>query len=588
MSSRWTRPRCLLYILYIVGLPVAINYGFYYHYMLQEPANTMPDHFESWKNTDPVTRMRIGMLYLPRSSSYTNFTVIKPAGVTRIGCFGDSYTYGAEVDGDLDYPSQLKQLLDQHGIPNVEVLNFGISAIGFHQTYLLWEAVGRQFGLDYVLLGPQCFQWDRDSSFHGPHLPFPSHSRYILKGTQAVLIDPVGDTPYERLKAYRRFLPPYRYLRYERLTPLFIKVMLPKGRDLPVNPFYYRDSPKGDAYDTYQVLLKNLAQTGVQVLLVHWSKEILDLAPGIEYPNCLAVKYEKEWFKRFPLEAAAGHYGPIGNRVIARLFLDLLTGETTTDFLNLELHQVHETPQPLSESLNNLTDLGFSINGQVVSRLTIPSLSPSVDEPSNLRGTQIQSFIILHRAGTPLNTCAFIPCTRLLSANEKLVLRLKIGKKISIHELAAVKTLAPGAGFGFVEFGKEEYARLNEGLFALTVPQELSGVFFGAERPSELSLLLGDTLLLESTIIDLAPDAKVEHFTVGIKAEFKAVAAQERYLYADPLGKLAIEQAPESGTLDLYARDSDRNLVQIPVFDWVKSSRTLQVSDRGIEKPLKP
>src|SRR5262245_29733007 len=48
-------------------------------------------------------------------------------GTIRIGAFGDSYTFGDEVDAPQALPAQLQDLLIKDGFTNVEVINFGNS-----------------------------------------------------------------------------------------------------------------------------------------------------------------------------------------------------------------------------------------------------------------------------------------------------------------------------------------------------------------------------------------------------------------------------------------------------------------------------
>jgi lysophospholipase L1-like esterase len=51
----------------------------------------------------------------------------KRAGVVRIACIGDSWTFGMNVDQDRTYPSRLEMLLKQRGPDSdVEVMNFGV------------------------------------------------------------------------------------------------------------------------------------------------------------------------------------------------------------------------------------------------------------------------------------------------------------------------------------------------------------------------------------------------------------------------------------------------------------------------------
>src|SRR6185503_13668523 len=130
---------------------------------------------------DFTTMRFVGSLRGDRRSSFPSFALDKPAGNVRVCAFGDSFTYGDEVADGHDFPALLQDVFDEQGRKNVEVLNFGNSWYGFHQAYVLWDRVGRRFGCDFVLLGPDCFQSERDTTFNHSNLAFPyyMHSRYV-------------------------------------------------------------------------------------------------------------------------------------------------------------------------------------------------------------------------------------------------------------------------------------------------------------------------------------------------------------------------------------------------------------------------
>ena len=69
-----------------------------------------------------------------------------PTGVRRIAVFGDSATFGEEVDDDQTVPHYLEQAL-----VSVEVLNFGVRGYGLGQMLLRLEEEGFQYHPDLVL-----------------------------------------------------------------------------------------------------------------------------------------------------------------------------------------------------------------------------------------------------------------------------------------------------------------------------------------------------------------------------------------------------------------------------------------------------
>ena len=48
------------------------------------------------------------------------------------------------------------------------------------------------------------------------------HACYVLRGGELALVDVLGQTHRERFDGYKRFVPPLRYLRYDRSPPAFL------------------------------------------------------------------------------------------------------------------------------------------------------------------------------------------------------------------------------------------------------------------------------------------------------------------------------------------------------------------------------
>lgn len=101
-------------------------------------------------------------------------SMAKPTGVTRIGVFGCSLTFGEGVQEDETYSAQLAALL-----PGTEILNFGVHGYGTDQMLLRYETEGRKYQLDIAILA---FAW-----FHMPrnlhHFHFFAKPTYELLPT---------------------------------------------------------------------------------------------------------------------------------------------------------------------------------------------------------------------------------------------------------------------------------------------------------------------------------------------------------------------------------------------------------------------
>jgi hypothetical protein len=69
-------------------------------------------------------------------------------GTRRVLTFGDSFTFCDEVAADETFQAQLEARE-----PDLEVLNFGVSAYGTDQAWLRYRRVGRGLGAEIVCLG---------------------------------------------------------------------------------------------------------------------------------------------------------------------------------------------------------------------------------------------------------------------------------------------------------------------------------------------------------------------------------------------------------------------------------------------------
>jgi lysophospholipase L1-like esterase len=311
------------YAAWLLVAALVVDYGLYR--LRIRPAAPARDPLAGWDALDPALRSRVGFLgdRARRASSFGNFPEKKPPGVTRIGCFGDSVTWGSEVDDGLDWPGQLQERLRHRGRGDVEVLNFGNGSHGFHQSYLLWEALARRYELDRVLFAPQDFWPRRDTTFANPFIDTRVlHARYVLRDGGLALVEPVGDDPADRARQFDRFVPPWRYLRYDRTAPAFLRALLPPGRTL-ANPFYYdgRDAEE-EAFAIYAQLLARMAAGDPPVTVL--------LEPGSRFAELVApldvgvVRLASG--EGFPLRAPGGHPSPWGQRAIAEQVLAALQG----------------------------------------------------------------------------------------------------------------------------------------------------------------------------------------------------------------------------------------------------------------------
>lgn len=182
-------------------------------------------------------------------SSYLNYTKEKAPGVYRIGVFGGSFTEGSETCNGGDFPTQLNEILNAYSDDSFEVINFGVSGYGIHQSYLLYQYLGRQYHLDEVVFNPYRMHIERDNSFLLYFLYEPLHARYILDGDSLKQIEIPGTDRAKAVKQYHSFFQPEQYVKYDRKVPNYLKPILRNGD----NPKYYLDtlSSEDEALQTY-------------------------------------------------------------------------------------------------------------------------------------------------------------------------------------------------------------------------------------------------------------------------------------------------------------------------------------------------
>lgn len=102
----------------------------------------------------------------------------KPSGVTRVEVFGDSFTFGTEVDDDSTYAAMLERRRQ-----TTEVLNFGVPGYGLDQALLRFRLEGRAYHPDYVVVAFLSLLPDRDArTFTFYHKPY-----FVLSGGQLAL-----------------------------------------------------------------------------------------------------------------------------------------------------------------------------------------------------------------------------------------------------------------------------------------------------------------------------------------------------------------------------------------------------------------
>jgi hypothetical protein len=450
------------YALFLAACVIATDYLFFWRPFVADLRGAERSDLTPPRWVDRATMLRLGSLLVNHTSAFTRAERAKPEGMLRLCAFGDSFTYGDEVaDGD-DYPALLRQIFAEHGAQNVEVLNFGSPWHGFHQAYVLWDRVGRGFGCDVVLLGPSCFQSERDMTFNHTNLRFPYylHARYVIDGNDVRLAKVIGTDAAERFDGFFAFVPHLAYLRYERNAPAFLQAIVGRQRILK-NPFYYDSRPRREeAAATYAILLGHMADTGVPIVLLHLQEEIVAIANGLQRANLVGVPVPSD--RRFPLRAPAGHFSRFGNRWIADQFYALLTGDAsrptvfTTVPLPLPQSLRADHPAPIAA----FERIEATLTGRPIGVLAVlQNVSEEVEPPDWALRHGTTSLLAFVPRGGAFVEAAFVPVPGILHGGEPVTMVIaKDGREERI-DLGSVSIPDARVSLGAVEVAGLEVAQ---------------------------------------------------------------------------------------------------------------------------------
>jgi hypothetical protein len=569
-----------LYGCYLLATVGAVLYGlFWLGFESELRGRHQPDSdvLEPPRHVSAETLRRVGSVAAERPSSFVHFERDKAAGVVRACAFGDSYTYGDEVAPGNDYPALLQTLLNERGYDHVEVVNFGNNWHGFHQAFLLWESVGRDFGCDYVLLGPASFQSKRDTEFNHTQLnrPYYLHARYVLDGDDVRLVDVLGDRPSERFEEYFRFLPRWRYLRYDRNPPPLALALIPRGRSLS-NPFYYYSgSAEEESYETYRILLRRMAESGAQIVLLHRWPTIVELARELGHENLVAAHGFDQ--NRFPYRAPRGHNSGWANRLLAAQFLAHLVED-----VELEVPVMLTRDAPISEPIvADRTPTPISAFDRVELMLDDAPLGSFVSASrdyfrgghggaTGLAGSEVISLLAVKDPRVSLVDAGFAPLDFAPAPGAELSLQIGDGSESRVHPIGRFQSLAPGSPVGVANLVGFELAERRELVFhgnreVVLAEPSLRG------RP--MTLLVDGVPALRGFP---AADRVVFYPLRGALLQLAPAASHYREIGA----------LPPDGTLSLAFHDSTEGDLRVPIADWRQLSVPLALASSPLPRRI--
>ncbi len=158
----------------------------------------IPDKFLGWKIGDNRTRLHTFLvpnaLYESNSMgirSPREFDLEKKEGIIRIHLYGDSFVHGNDVPFEETMGYYLEKILNE--TMEIEIMNFGVEAYGIDQAYLKWKIEGREYQPDYIIIGYQPENCQRNvniiSELYFRHNFFITKPRFIIENESLKLIN---------------------------------------------------------------------------------------------------------------------------------------------------------------------------------------------------------------------------------------------------------------------------------------------------------------------------------------------------------------------------------------------------------------
>jgi len=342
------------------------------------------------------------------ASSYTLVDRTKPAEITRIGIFGCSFVNGAEADRGQDFPSQLQRLFDADEERSVEVLNFGVGAFGVQQSYLLWQYLSGEFDLDHTIYSLCGFHRKRDTTFVMLNTIFaPVHARYVLEGGDLRLVRVDGADRRKAAKGYFSLIPRWNYLRYDAKTPPQIRALLPPGRELRSNPFYYRRDVEEETGEIYGLVFADMADR---------SKRFLVLVNDTRSENLVKSSYEARafssvrtstekftWDRSGLYQAQKNHPSALGYHILAHETHAILTGVQHVRLPDVEILGPIESAESheMKRGLSGYDRVYLSFDGIPAAEFIRP-VSNRTAEPYSFESNQTDSVLDVSGPRSPL------------------------------------------------------------------------------------------------------------------------------------------------------------------------------------------
>ncbi len=454
--------------------------------------------------TENDLRALLGYFSIGKQSGFLNFPQDKSPGKIRIGCFGCSFTYGAEVGPADDYPSQLQKFYEQAGMKNVEVINFGSSGYGFNQSYLLYEKIGKKYGLDYIVIGPAGFYDYRERTFNNANDEYSSslHARYIVTREGVSLLSVLGKTTKEQRALYFRFLPVIYYLRYDVFPQAIIRCIARKGWSTIKNPFYYFKGAEQNETDIiYRELLSKMSRNSElkRIYVINHDRRIISLCRDLHAQKISAAYVSKP--NDFPNIAPWGHYSSHGNDYLAHKLFDWIEFGImpSGDIIAMQVKNIDQNRLAKIKFLNQYKQVSIIQNNRrIASIIQFSNIGRTFSYKPIVREKMAKKSLVIVQQKDLINAI-WIETDQQFIENEKIIIKLYSGIKCNSYFLGNLKMLATNIGtFKLPGVFMTPLGRQGENKIFIFSLVTQDGKKINIMKDSQWELLIGDEIVMSS------------------------------------------------------------------------------------------
>jgi lysophospholipase L1-like esterase len=326
-----------------------------------------------------------------RSRTYfTSIEIKKSPNKKRIGFLGCSMTYGLEAPQAHSFPSVFQQKLHASGREDIEVINFGRPVFGLNQMFYLWNIIGKNYDLDTCIINLYHFHRKRDNTFIFNQNQYGFvHGRYIVEQGKLRFIPVDGKSFAETSEGYYQAIPTWKYIQYEAKDPLPVRAILPQGRNLAENPFYYHPDPQAEWKELYAAIIDSIAKATPHVIVMINEGRFNEMKPLLKQKNISFFaknNFELKSNGHMLYQAQNGHPSSLGYQVLGEdLFYGLYPASSR------QLQYIHLTPllpagwkaTSRPSDLSLIKEMWFSIDSQRLSMFMKPSFFPKHEKLSS-------------------------------------------------------------------------------------------------------------------------------------------------------------------------------------------------------------